>query len=230
MEVMMRIVSKNVILIKSAQMTIALGLLMNLAQAAKLESKIVLIDMKPLAGEIVLQNDGFQDDGSQAYLQSGFVAGEKAGVFVKVPANIDYFKIKSFRILIGSDDSLSAMASTQIYFQMGIAPPGYRSPEIPYQIENAAQVSPGFYWNDVAAVGADTKLKCARAGDTIGASLEFTHDGLPSVYRDVDGLQNPRGNVLFGIPDGWKFSQAYGLRGDWILRIVGEEVTAGECP
>lgn len=177
------------------------------------------------AEQIELKNDGFVDGGGQAYLQLGFVAGEKAGVWVKVPDGLDYFKVDSFRVLIGS--SQVELTNTQIFFQMAIS--GEPMSSVPAMIENAAQVTPGPYWNDVPAMGDGTSLGCATGGQYVGASLEFTHSGAPSVYRDIDGMSNVKHNNLFAIPGGWNYSVAYGLRGDWILRVVGHKATAEEC-
>jgi len=176
------------------------------------------------AGEVVLKNDGFRDQGGQAYLQMGFVTGEMAGVWVQVPSDIQYFKVDSFRVLFGSGDDQKL---NQAFFQMGIA--NQTSPSIPRDIENATQLTAGPYWNDIPAVGDGTKLPCARAGQYVGAALEFAHQGSPSVYRDLDGLQAPKNNTLFAVPGGWAYSAQYGLRGDWILRVVGHAATAEEC-
>jgi hypothetical protein len=179
--------------------------------------------------QLILKNDSFVDAGGQAYLQMGFVADERAGVWVQVPADVPFFKIEHFRVLIGStqlSSDIVPMMSNQVFFHMGIARD--TSTVIPAQIENAAQVTPGPYWNDIPASGVDGELGCATAGQFIGAALEFTHTGLPSVYRDLDGI-SPKMNTLFAIPGGWNYSVAYGLRGDWILRVVGRKATAAEC-
>ncbi len=182
------------------------------------------------AEQIVLKNDSFTEGGGQAYLQMGFVAGEMAGVWVKVPQNIEYFKIDSFRVLYGSSmDGVTSgeQDSAQIFFQMGISDSPYAA--IPRDIENAAQVTPGPYWNDVPAQGESRQISCARAGQFVGAALEFTHTGTPSVYRDLDGLADVKHNTLFAVPGGWNYSVAFGLRGDWILRVVGHAATKEEC-
>ena len=175
--------------------------------------------------QIELKNDAFVDGGGQAYLQLGFVEGEKAGVWVKVPEAIDRFKVDSFRILIGS--SQVELANTQIFFTMAVGPEPVNN--VPGMIENAASVTPGPYWNDVPAMGDGNNLPCAVGGQFVGAAVEFTHSGAPSVYRDLDGLSDVKKNSLFAIPGGWNYSVAYGLRGDWILRVVGHKATAEEC-
>jgi hypothetical protein len=178
-----------------------------------------------------LKNDAFVDGGGQAYLQLGFVEGEKAGIWVQVPAAVPLFKVDSFRVLMGSSkdavDNPADGAKTQVYFQMGLATSP--SSSTPADIENAADVTPGAYWNDIPAVGQDGPLKCAHGGDFIGAAVEFTQAGAPSVYRDLDGLSNVKYNTLFAIPGGWNYSVAFGLRGDWILRVVGHPALEGEC-
>jgi hypothetical protein len=193
----------------------------------ELQSLVVPMDIEMDAA--VLKNDGFKDNGGQAYLQLGFVTGEKAGVHVQVPSTFKRFKVDYFRVLIGSgkEQSQETMKRQQVFFGMGIA----KSPSaaIPRQIENAAQLTPGPYWNDIPAQGAFASLGCAGPGDYVGAYIEFMHEGAPSVYRDIDGLAAPGNNSIFGIPGGWKLSVQYGLRGDWILRVVGHEAEPGEC-
>lgn len=180
------------------------------------------------ADQIILKNDGFNDQGGQAYLQTGFVSGEKAGIWVRVPSHIKNFKVDYFRVLMGSA-KLDEMQPTNVgvFFQMSVS--DSYSPGIPGDIENAAQVTPGPFWNDIPAQGDGRQLPCAKGGELVGASLEFTHQGAPSVYRDIDGLGTPQGNNLFAIPGGWNYSVAYGLRGDWVLRVVGHEAADGEC-
>jgi hypothetical protein len=181
--------------------------------------------------QIELKNDGFVDGGGQAYLQLGFVSGEKAGVWLKVPAAIQYFKVDSFRVLMGSSreaSKITPMAFTQIYFHMGLGEERNMTAAIPADVENAAEVTPGPYWNDIPAEGQGA-IACARGGQLVGAALEFTHDGAPSIYRDIDGLSNVKYNSIMAIPGGWAYSVAYGLRGDWVLRVLGHEATAAEC-
>ena len=189
---------------------------------------------------VVLKNDGFGEEGGQSYLQLGFIKGEKAGVFLKVPTDIPLFKIDSFRVLIShsnlsespntcDDPSLANARGVTAFFHMGILTQLPTSAAIPADIENAADVTPGSYWNDIPAQGDGRSLGCAAGGNYVGAALEFTHDGSPSVFRDMDGLQAPKLNSIFAIPGGWTYSSALGLRGDWILRVVGHRATAAEC-
>lgn len=179
---------------------------------------------------IVLKNDSFVETGANGYLQLGFVSGEKAGIWVQVPQSIAQFKVDHFRILYSSSkdaENVSEGQKGQIFFQMQIA--DAQAPSISPQIENAAQVTEGPYWNDVPAVGASGTLPCAKGGQYVGAALEFTHNGAPSVFSDANGIADFRNNLLYAIPGGWKYSAQLGLRGDWILRIVGHVAQAGEC-
>ena len=169
--------------------------------------------------QIVLHNDSFNENNGQAYIQQGFVSGEKAGVWVEVPATVKKFKVDSFRVLMGNAFMTPVNPhafNTQVMFSMGIAGRGSYSRTIPADIENAADVTPGAYWNDIPAQGGQGTLGCAAPGDLIGAALEFTHSGLPSVYRDLDGLSDVRKNSLMAIPGGWQYSASQGLRGDWV--------------
>ena len=170
---------------------------------------------------IELKNDSFVD-GSGAYLQQGFVTGEMAGVWVKVPATVSAFKVDSFRVLLGGGDAVQ----TAIFFGMAIADNAQTS--VPGVIQNAAEVQVGNFFNDIPAQGDGANLGCAKGGQYVGAYVEFMQDGVPSVYRDA-GPMNVLGNVLNANPGGWNYSAAYGLRGNWIMRVVGHEALPGEC-
>jgi len=191
-------------------------------------SRFNFIDQEKAPTQIVLKNDSFNEQTGQAYLQTGFVAQEKAGVWLKVPNEVKNFKIDYFRVLIGNGNIAADQTKTnlQVFFQMGVT--DSTNPQIDAQIENAASVTPGPYWNDIPAVGQDSSIGCAKGGQYVGAALEFTHSGAPSVFRDLDGI-NAANNVIFAIPGGWNYSAAYGLRGDWVLRVVGHEALPGEC-
>ena len=196
------------------------------------ESMIVPMNIEAESGlraPIVLKNDSFSEQNGQAYLQTGFIEKEMAGVWVRVPSEIKKFKIDYFRVLMGSAnvDRVNKPTNTAVYFQMGVR--DQMASFIPYDIENVAAITPGPYWNDIPAVGEGGKLDCANGGEYVGAALEFAHSGAPSVFRDLDGIASTEGNVLFAIPGGWNYSVAYGLRGDWVLRVVGHEATEDEC-
>lgn len=136
-------------------------------------------------------------------------------------------KVDHFRVLIASSRRGDRL---QAFFRMGNSKGGKYSPSIPKDLENAVGLTAGNYWNDIPAEGAGgEKLPCVRAGDLVGAALEFTHDGLPSVSRDSDGIASPQGNTLFAIPGGWIYSSTVGLEGDWVLRVLAHEVTEAEC-
>lgn len=172
-----------------------------------------------------IKNDGYAETGGPAYLQQGFVKGEKAGVWVKVPAGIPRFKVDFFRVLVGGGEASTRL---QVFFQM--ASTAKYMNFIPNTLENAAQLTPGPYWNDIPAQGYQGEvLPCIAGGGLVGGAIEFTHDGIPSVYRDHDGMGNAAANLLFAIPGGWAPSANFGLTGDWILRIVGHAATEAEC-
>ena len=171
---------------------------------------------------IVLKNDKFVDAGGQAYLQQGFVKGEMAGVWVKVPDTVKKFRVDSFRVLMGGGNDQAT-----VFFSMQTAKT--TSNAISAQIENAAQVTIGNFFNDIPAKGENGKTLCAGPNEFVGAAIEMPSDGAPSVYRD-GGPIVVQNNLLMAIPNGWNYSASYGLKGNWILRVVGHEALAGECP
>jgi hypothetical protein len=56
--------------------------------------------------------------------------------------------------------------------------------------------------------------------------LEFTHAGLPSVARDADGI-TPGSSFVDDTTLGWAEAATLGLTGDWIIRAVLADDTAG---
>ena len=194
------------------------------ANSAELEAILTPLNAPQDREQVILKNDGFQDSGAPVYAQLGFIKGEKAGVWVKVPPYAKNFKVDYFRVLIGG---VPQRMPVQAFFHMGVS--DRMSPQIPQQIENAVQVTAGPYWNDIPAQGLQGGLPCVEGGQFIGAALEFVHTGPPSVYRDSDGLSNPMANTLMAIPGGWNYSVVFGLQGDWVLRVVGHEADASEC-
>lgn len=176
------------------------------------------------AGQIQLKNDSMPDAGGQGYLQGGFVAGEKAGVWLQVPKAMKNFKADAFRVLMASQRANSRL---QVFFQMQTA--NEPANGIAGEIENAAEITAGPYWNDIPAQGLNGGLSCAKGGAFIGAALEFTHTGLPSVMRDFQPMKDPRLNLIFAVPGGWQKSIQLGVQGDWILRVIGHEAKEGEC-
>jgi hypothetical protein len=179
------------------------------------------------ANQIVLKNDGFVDEGGQAFLQLGFVQGEMAGVWLQVPAEIPYFQVDSFRVLFG-EALVTPEFFAQGFFQVGRA--AEPTPNMPSEVSNAVELTPGPYWNDIPVQGdGGAALGCVRGGEYVGAALEFTHTGAPSVYRDLDGMSDLKHNTIMAIPGGWAYSAQYGLRGDWVMRVVGHEASAADC-
>ncbi len=182
-------------------------------------------DAKLRAGQIQLKNDSMPDEGGQGFLQQGFVKDEKAGIWVQVPKDVKMFKVDFFRVLLSSAKKSSTR--TQVFFQMQTA--NKPSMGIAAEIENAAEVTPGPFWNDIPAKGLQGGLSCIAGGGYVGASLEFTHNGLPSILRDFDGQSNPAHNLIYEIQKGWLPSAVFDVNGDWILRIIGHEAKEGEC-
>lgn len=67
------------------------------------------------------------------------------------------------------------------------------------------------------------ELDLTVAGITVNGpfrvGLEFLHDGLPSVARDVDGI-TPDRNFVEDTGLGWVEASTLGVPGDWVLRAV----------
>lgn len=186
---------------------------------------IQIKDASLRSGQIQLKNDSMPDEGGSGYVQQGFIKDEKAGIWVQVPKDVKKFKVDYFRVLLSG--AKKDESRTQVFFQMQTSTTLGTS--IGAEIENAAEVTPGPYWNDIPAKGLQGGLSCVAGGGYVAASLEFTHQGLPSILRDFDGLNYPKQNLIFDLQQGWLPSAVFGLQGDWILRVIGHEAKEGEC-
>lgn len=108
----------------------------------------------------------------------GFVKGEMAGIWVKVPDAVEYFVVDYFRVVVGSTQKDLELDENvlQVFFRMQVAD----RPRIVVGsgIETAAEIRPGNHWNDIPAKGLDGGLGCISGGQSwnlrIQACLAFT--------------------------------------------------------
>ncbi len=151
-----------------------------------------------------LKQDGFTD-GDKTYFQDGFVAGEAAAVTLG-PVDGD-FQILSIDFLFGGAAETEEVNLT-IFRDLGDVEPGEVLFDQGFFVtgkDDATQEMP-IAIDDIFVTG----------GGMIRVALSFTHDGLPSVARDSDGVQGTN----WILTDKWNTASDLGVAGDWVIRAT----------
>ncbi len=166
------------------------------------------------AQETILQNDGFVSGGAASF-QSGFVAGEMAAVRL-TPAGPFPVTVTRVQFLFG-----------------GVA--GTRTVTLHIWDDAAGTTAPGteLFAGDYELTASNTALQdvdLTGAGVQVSGpfrvGIEFQHDGLPSVARDVDGIG--AGRTFIEVQGfGWADAALFGVTGDWVLRAGVQPVAGG---
>ena len=177
--------------------------------------------------QIVLSNDVFRGQSSQAFLQAGFDFGEMAGVWVRVPNNVALFKIDAIRILVGEPLVGPRLGRYSVGFQIGVSQATIPRPDIPSALSGAARVVPGWHWNDIPLER--WNLPCVAGGGFVGAAIQVTRQGPSGFFRDASTVSRHQANVVRLRPGGWQWASALGVRGNWIIRVTGRAVDSSQC-
>ncbi len=156
--------------------------------------------------ETELKNDGFVSGGTAGF-QAGFVAGEiGASRFLAPAAGRQLVRIQ---LLLGG-------AATTVTVTLKVWD------------DTAGNNAPGteLFSGDYEVTGSNTtfqQLELASIGQNVVVPQQFrigilfSHNGLPSIARDNDGIAADR-NYIFASGAGWVRSSSLGLTGDWIIR------------
>jgi hypothetical protein len=155
--------------------------------------------------EVILQNDSFMS-GQIAGFQGGFVAGE-IGASRLIPPGPFPMQITKVQFLFGG---LAGDRTIRLHIWDDAA--GTSMPGI------------GLFVGDYLVTAANNALQeidlVAEQIMVTGpfrVGIEFTHNGLPSIARDNDGIAAGR-NFILAQGLGWFDSTIFGLTGDWIIR------------
>jgi hypothetical protein len=166
------------------------------------------------AAQEVVANDSWTDL-QPAGFQAGFVAGEVAAVRL-VPTGPCPCPLSSVRFLFGGASSIQTV---RLYvWEDGVdAEPGAEIFADDFEIGGL----------DEAMLEIDLSDRGISVSGPFRVGLGFSHDGLPSIARDVDGL-TPGHNFILASGLFWVDSGFLGLEGDWIIRAVVGDVPPTE--
>lgn len=179
---------------------------------------VALVATTPDAtAQVELKNDGFTT-GQMAAFQGGFVTGEEGAVTL-VPVGTGPFQVTAVRLLFGGATTAQDV-SLHIYADAAGATPGGELFQSDYTLtgSNEAFSEIDLSSNNVFVTGA------------FRASIEFQHDGLPSIARDDDGSIDAGKNFIKADGGGWFQSSLFGLTGDWVIRADVIDSSGGGAP
>ncbi|CAN5816862.1 hypothetical protein BH11MYX3_BH11MYX3_26840 [soil metagenome] len=163
--------------------------------------------------EVELKNDGFQSGGAASF-QTGFVAGEAgASRFVAPEADRQLLKLQ---LLFGGATTTQTVTVRVFDDRLGTDTPGTE-----------------LFMGDFEITGADSAMhELDLSGSNVivttqfRISIEFQHDGAPSIATDGDGNVAADRNYIYA-SGMWKKSSAVGLTGDWVIRAFISDGNGG---
>ncbi|MBN1878565.1 hypothetical protein JW823_00465 [bacterium] len=160
-----------------------------------------------------LANDAWQPEDAANY-QAGFVTGEIMASTFSVSTTEYPFDVMAVRVLVG-DGTMGGTTSSQflchIWEDSGGESPGEEL-ATPFTVLLTAGAINEI---DMTGLGLDPILS-----GSVRVGLEFLQDPPPSFFSDDDGFITQHVNTLFDINFGWRYSEFFGLTGDWILRLL----------
>ena len=156
--------------------------------------------------ETELKNDGFVS-GQTAGFQQGFVAGEiGASRFVAPEQNRQLIKVQ---ILFGGSTAQQTVRMRVWDDTNGGLGPGAELSINDFQLTGSSSALQELVLPSPLPVPMQFRV-----------GIEFLHDGLPSIARDVDNTIEQSKNYIMASGIGWQRSSTLGLTGDWIIRAV----------
>jgi len=173
------------------------------------------------ATEITIQNDSLTDLSSGA-IQSGFVAGERAAVWLEAPCDGDLIAVQIFWRSASGTNPPSIERSVSVH-QAGTHPiPGIELETIIGPVLTDGLLNEFRYLDENNVIPLVVPV---TEGTEYVVAFEFENSpnvNTPSVVTDADGCQAGK-NALFAIPpDLWFDSCLLGLSGDFVIRAVVE--------
>ena len=165
------------------------------------------------AALVVLQNDGFVEDGSVGF-QNGFAAGERGAVTLGPVA--EAFQINKVQLLFGPSGGPETV-NLMIFLDQGGDDPGTLLFEGEFDIQPSADAISEL---DIAVEGIQV------ASGSIRVALAFLHSGAPSIARDDDGSIQPGRNWIY-TGGAWFDASDFGVSGDWIIRAEIDTLGSG---
>jgi hypothetical protein len=186
--------------------------------------QLLLLSQSAMAGTRWLYTDGFDDGGSAANFMGGFVATECWASIYK-PESTDYpFTVNTVRVLVGgSNESQLFTAFFYNPSNMSIDGGGVIAGE------GVSITGSNSSWNEITVSELKQGTVEIDSGYIAVSICHEEHDGYPSIAADTDGMSDSTANWLY--TDSWYPAQAFGLDGDWIMRVCIESdgISVDEC-
>jgi MYXO-CTERM domain-containing protein len=180
----------------------------------------------PLAGEHWYQIDSFQDGDNANFLGGSFVQGECWGQ-IYVPDSGDYpVNPIALEVLFGGANLSDQTMVVEIYEATANGGFGTRVAEEAFVMTGTNEAM-----NLLIFEEAEMVIPTYTSG-AIGVGICFeAHSGHPGPAVDVNGTSDNKHNLLYTGGTSWMNSSAFGVTGDWIMRLCveGENVSGGTC-
>jgi len=168
---------------------------------------------------IVLQNDSW-DLGENAYYQQGFIEGEIMAAKFTAEEDQYPYQMRKVRVLVGDGGPGGAYGAFVLHIWEDNG--GTTDPGDLLVYHDSYQLTAG-YLNEIDL---DPLMPPEIASGSVRVGLQFILDPPPSFYRDDDGIHLET-NYIFAAGFGWRYSEFFGLTGDWILRLEIETGAPG---
>jgi hypothetical protein len=171
------------------------------------------------ASEVIVKNDGLVDGGT-ANIQAGFVAGERAAVWLTSPCEGTIVGVQVFWRSLSGNAALSLEESITIYAAGTFPNPGATLALLEGPVMNDGVLNEFRYLDENQTIPLSVPVS---TGQVFIVSFQFANSVNqsqgPSVVTDL-GCQGGK-NSLFAIPPSvWFNSCSLGLSGDFVIRAV----------
>lgn len=180
---------------------------------------VALVALLPARGHadvFELKNDGFV--GGVAAYQSGFATGEVAASVFDPPGPFP-MALNEIQLLFGTAQ-VQVPVNVYVWEDTGANNPG------------AEIYAGGFVLTGSGSAFSSINLSAqnVQVNGPFRIGFEFTHDGQPSVARDLDGTVDGTKNFIRANGIGWFPSTLFGVAGDWVIRAFVESGVSTAAP
>jgi hypothetical protein len=180
------------------------------------------------AADKELRLDSFESGDSVSF-QGGFLDGECwASIFTPDPGDYPFTPV-SLDLLVGGSQSAQYFV-VKVYEAGNGLPLGALVDSEAFELQGSDEA-----FNRLVFSEAEMSLPEVESGNLAVAVCLDEHDGYPAIGTDAGGISEASSNLLYantGTSSAWFQSSAFGLQGDWIMRlcIEGDNVSGDPCP
>ena len=170
------------------------------------------------AADKELRLDSFES-GDTVYFQGGFADGECwASIFSPDPGDYPFTPV-SVDMLVGGSQGAQYFV-VKLYAATTTPSPGDLLDAEAFQVQGSDDAFSRLDFSE-----AEMTLPEVESGNVIVAVCLDEHEGYPAIGTDSDGISDEASNLLYadlGNSHSWFQSSAFGLQGDWIMRLCIE--------